>query len=88
MKAYIVIYEFTKTVDNYSDFHTAINTFEKCKRLTRSSYLINTNSNASLIRENLKRYIYPDDKLFIAGLNGEFALVGFHSENIMEQKVN
>lgn len=65
MHCYIVIYDLTKPVRNYTGLYSALKSYEKWGKITESTWAIVTDSNAVDIRSYLLSFLDNDDRLMV-----------------------
>lgn len=69
----IVTYDLCGENKDYKDLIAAIKSYSKWAKVTESSWVIVTDSTCVQIRENLKKFMDSDDRIFVASLTGEAA---------------
>lgn len=77
MAIYMVEYELNNTAGKASkDLVNTILAYGNWAKICKYSWVIMTNQSAAQVRENLDRFLDPNDKLFIAELTGHWASYG------------
>jgi hypothetical protein len=72
MTVYVVSYDLRQPGRNYQPLWDRLAAW-KAIRILESLWVIDTESKAAVIRDDLKSYIDSNDGLFVAGLTGETA---------------
>lgn len=78
---YIISYDLGKPTQRYNELAGRIRQYPSWAWLGQSVYLIETNSTAVEIRDNLKEFIDGNDKLFVGKIGAPAAWKGY-SEDI------
>jgi len=84
MATYIIGYDLTEPGRDYADLTKAIQAYGAYCHLQKSVWLIVSEVEAAVIRENLKRYLDSNDKLFIAKVSAPAAWTENHGDKISE----
>lgn len=72
MARYQVNYDLRQPGRNYDTLYQRLATW-KAVRVLKSAWIIDTNSNAVTIRDDLAKYIDANDGLLVTGMTGEAA---------------
>lgn len=62
---YIVLYDLCKPNKDYTSLYSALKTYSYWGKITESAWAIVTTQTYVEIRDNLKQYIDPDDRLIV-----------------------
>lgn len=77
--SYFISYDLNNPGQNYDDLIDAIKKYGTYCKINKSDWIICTNDKAKIIRDNLKKYLDSNDRLFVGGLSGEGAWSGYAS---------
>lgn len=69
----IVTYDLCAPLRDYKSLIDAIKSYSSSCKLTESCWLISSTQKCSEVRDNLKKHLDKDDRLFVAALTGEAA---------------
>jgi len=64
MNCYLISFDLVKNRD-YEELYQAIKSYKPWAHITESTWAIITNNTVKEIRDNLKKYIDSDDRLFV-----------------------
>jgi len=78
MNTYIIAYDLSKPGQNYNDLIKTIEAYKTWSKMQQSVWIIVTKETAEQVRDKLTRYIDANDKLFVGGLTGEGAWIGYN----------
>lgn len=67
LSAKLITYDLLAPGQDYKDLIRAIQQYDNVK-ITESCYVVNTTQEPIAIRDNLKRYLDSDDRLFVTNL--------------------
>lgn len=84
MTTYIICYDLAKPGQDCPDLIKAIQAYGAYCHLQKSVWLIVSEVESSVIRENLKRYLNNNDKLFVAQVSASAAWTENHADKISE----
>lgn len=76
MSVYAVSYDLHDPGQDYEDLHEAIKDFGSWWHHLESTWLVDTTSSASDIRDDLKPYLDSNDELLVVRLSGAWATWG------------
>lgn len=79
MAVLLVTYDLNKQGQNYSKFLEVIKSYDS-KRLSESSYAIETSKSPTMIYDELKPYSDTNDRFLIIGLKGPHQ--GWHEKSV------
>lgn len=81
MATYIITYDLMKPGQNYPDLIKAVQNYKTYCHLQESVWLIVSEQSAVSVRDDLKKYIDANDKLFVAKVSSPAAWFN-HGEKI------
>lgn len=80
MNNYIISYDLIAPNKDYSELYNAIRNYGTFAHVLDSVWIVNSSSNSSDIRNNLKSYVDSNDQIFVAKLNGESSWMNLSNE--------
>ncbi|MDR7371762.1 CRISPR-associated protein Cas2 [Flavobacterium aquidurense] len=79
-KTYLIGYDLNKSGQDYTTLIEEIKKLGTWWHCLDSTWIIKSSSNASIIRDHLKKFIDSNDELLVVCLTGEGAWTGFTEE--------
>ncbi len=79
-KCYIIIYELFPQ-RNVDDFHIAIKSYGTWAKINSNTWAVVTSNSAIEVRDNLKRYLTPSDRIFVVKSGIEAAWINAECSN-------
>ena len=66
----IVEYDLCSSESDYEKLIEIIESYEKSAHITKSTWFIKTYDSCVEVRDNLRKYMHKEDRLFVGELNG------------------
>ena len=86
--SYFISYDLNNPGQNYDNLIEAIKKYGTYCKMNKSDWIISTNDNATTIRNNLKKYLDSNDRLFVGQLTGVAAWSGYQESTTEWLKKN
>ena len=75
--SYFISYDLNNPRQNYDDLIEAIKKYGTYCKINKSDWIICTEDNTTTIRDNLKKHLDSNDRLFVGELSGVAAWCGY-----------
>jgi len=69
----LITYELTRPEEEYTSFYNSLKKLGEGKHYLQSTWLVSTEESPQQIKKVLEAYLNPDDKLFIANIDSNYA---------------
>ena len=86
--SYFISYDLNNPGQNYDNLIEAIKKYGTYCKMNKSDWIICTNDDATTIRNNLKKYLDSNDRLFVGQLTGVAAWSGYQESTTEWLKQN
>ncbi len=86
--SYFISYDLNNPGQNYDNLIEAIKKYGTYCKMNKSDWIICTNDDVTTIRNNLKKYLDSNDRLFVGKLTGAAAWSGYQESTTEWLKKN
>lgn len=86
--SYFISYDLNNPGQNYDNLIEAIKKYGTYCKMNKSDWIICTNDDVTTIRNNLKKYLDSNDRLFVGQLTGVAAWSGYQESTTEWLKQN
>ena len=86
--SYFISYDLNNPGQNYDNLIEAIKKYGTYCKMNKSDWIICTNDDVTTIRNNLKKYLDSNDRLFVGQLTGVAAWSGYQESTTEWLKKN